>query len=149
MTDEPVLLDTMLGKLATYLRMCGYDAAYAPERGVEADDAVMALAREEGRRLLTRDAEMAARMDESILLTAMDIADQLREVEAAGLPLSVDEPTRCSTCNGKLEPVKSGVEPPDWVPDPGAEPVWQCEDCGQYFWKGSHWKDVASRLEDG
>ena len=28
---ERVLLDAMLGKLATYLRMCGHDAAYAPD----------------------------------------------------------------------------------------------------------------------
>jgi len=26
---DHLLLDVMLGKLATYLRMCGYDAAYA------------------------------------------------------------------------------------------------------------------------
>ena len=34
-TDR-LLLDVMLGKLAVYLRMCGYDAAYAGDLGVEA-----------------------------------------------------------------------------------------------------------------
>jgi uncharacterized protein with PIN domain len=33
-----LLLDAMLGNLATYLRMCGYDAADATDRGVEAAD---------------------------------------------------------------------------------------------------------------
>jgi len=35
------LLDTMLGKLATYLRMCGYDTAYALDEEAEADDALL------------------------------------------------------------------------------------------------------------
>jgi hypothetical protein len=46
---DALLLDVMLGKLATYLRMCGYDAAYAVERGIEADDALLARADAEGR----------------------------------------------------------------------------------------------------
>lgn len=32
------LLDAMLGTLTTYLRMCGYDAAYALDHEIEADD---------------------------------------------------------------------------------------------------------------
>jgi len=42
---DRLLLDTMLGKLATYLRMCGYDAAYALDEGVESDDALLAVFR--------------------------------------------------------------------------------------------------------
>lgn len=34
-TDR-LLLDVMLGKLAVYLRVCGYDTAYALGRGLEA-----------------------------------------------------------------------------------------------------------------
>jgi len=30
----------MLGKLATYLRMCGYDTLYAQEEEIEADDVI-------------------------------------------------------------------------------------------------------------
>lgn len=146
MSDERLLVDTMLGKLATYLRMCGYDTAYAPERGVEADDAVLAVARSEGRRLLTRDAPMAARADDSILLTATEIGEQLEEVAAAGIELTLDEPSRCSRCNGKLDPVEPGSTVPESVPDPATERVWRCRDCGQCFWMGSHWDDVAARL---
>ncbi|TKX52332.1 hypothetical protein EXE45_19560, partial [Halorubrum sp. SP9] len=53
----------MCGKLATYLRLCGYDAAYALDRGVEADDRLLDLAADEGRTLVTRDRELAARAD--------------------------------------------------------------------------------------
>jgi uncharacterized protein with PIN domain len=44
-----LLLDAMLGRLATYLRMCGYDAAYALDEGIEADDAVLDWARRDDR----------------------------------------------------------------------------------------------------
>jgi len=26
-------------------------------------------------------------------------------------------------------------------------PGWRCTDCGQWFWKGGHWADVAARLD--
>ncbi|MEF8856446.1 MAG: Mut7-C RNAse domain-containing protein [Haloplanus sp.] len=144
------LCDAMLGKLARYLRMCGHDTAYALDRGVEADDAVRELARREDRRLLTRDAALAARTEGAIRLSARDIEAQVRELDAAGVSLSLPEtPSRCGRCNGPLEPVGGGEAstPPD-VPDPAETDVWRCERCGQHFWKGSHWDDVRERLSE-
>jgi uncharacterized protein with PIN domain len=146
--DRRFLLDAMLGKLTTYLRMCGYDAAYALDRGVEADDAVRDLAVREGRTLVTRDADLAARTEGAIRLSALDIDGQLEELRAAGITLSLpDRPRRCGRCNGSLDPVENGAETPDSVPDPSATGVWRCERCGGCFWKGSHWDDVARRLD--
>ena len=143
---ERLLLDVMLGKLATLLRMCGYDAAYALDRGIEADDEILALAEAEDRLLITRDRELAARAERSLLLESKDVDDQLRELEMAGIELSLDEPSRCAACNESLEPVSAGEETPEYAPDPDEQPVWCCPDCGQYFWKGSHWDDVETRL---
>jgi len=169
-----VLLDAMCGKLATYLRMCGYDAAYALDRGVEADDRVLSLAADEGRLLVTRDRELAARAADrdpgAVLLTERDVLDQLREVAAAGLPVALAaEPTRCGECNGPVErvgPEGADVDPddrPEYVPDDvgaspaadsdsaadaGPRPAWRCRDCGRWFWKGGHWESVAARLDD-
>ncbi|AZH24921.1 Mut7-C RNAse domain-containing protein [Haloplanus aerogenes] len=141
------LCDAMLGKLARYLRMCGHDTAYALDRGVEADDAVREVALQEDRRLLTRDADLAARTDGAICLSARDIEDQLRELDAAGVSLSLPAtPTRCGRCNGRLEPVADEAETPADAPDPAETSVWRCERCGQHFWKGSHWDDVQERL---
>lgn len=167
--DEPprVLLDAMCGKLATYLRLCGYDAAYALDRGVEADDRLLSIATAEDRTLITRDRELAARADDAVLLTERDVLDQLREVAAAGYPVALaDEPTRCGACNGRVERVSASddVDPPEYVPDdvandvgmspaaasePDADtrPAWRCRDCGRWFWKGSHWESVAERLD--
>ncbi|MFC7324814.1 Mut7-C RNAse domain-containing protein [Halorubrum rutilum] len=166
-----VLCDAMCGKLATYLRMCGHDAAYALDRGVEADDRLLSIAAEEDRTLITRDRELAARAADrdpaAVLLTERDVLDQLREVAAAGLPVELAaEPTRCGDCNGPVERIGPGadIDPgdrPEYVPDdvgasPAAEsppdgddprPAWRCRDCGRWFWKGGHWTSVAERLD--
>ena len=147
--QAPFLLDAMLGKLATYLRMCGYDAAYALDEGrmAEADDALLAAAREEGRTLLTRDRELAARAgDRGTLLTSRTVEDQLRALSEAGLALELDDrPARCGSCNGSVEQVSAG-ERVAHAPDEGR--VWRCERCGQQFWKGSHWERVGGTLAD-
>ena len=162
----PVLVDIMCGKLATYLRLCGYDAAYALDRGVEADDRLLSLAATEERVLLTRDRELADRATAdaagdasrpgAVRLSERDVLDQLRELDAAGFPVALAaEPARCGSCNGPVERVASPEadgspgDRPDYVPDDvGTDrPGWRCTDCGQWFWKGGHWDDVAARLD--
>jgi len=143
----PFLLDVMLGKLASYLRMCGYDAAYALDRGIEADEEVLDLARAEDRTLLTRDVQLAGRAGRSLLLTEREPVDQLRELATAGLALDLDErPSRCGRCNGPVERVSDGDETPDYAPDPVETPQWRCTECGQVFWRGSHWDRVRETL---
>lgn len=144
--DTRLYLDAMLGSLATLLRMCGYDAAYALDRGTEVDHAVRAAARAEGRLLVTRDRDLAAETAGALLLASKAVDDQLRELRDAGFALSLDDPARCSVCNAALEPVPASASTPAYAPDPAARPVWRCSDCGQYFWRGSHWADVRERL---
>ncbi|MFC7135202.1 MULTISPECIES: Mut7-C RNAse domain-containing protein [Salinibaculum] len=146
-TTEQLLLDTMLGKLATYLRMCGYDTAYALDDGLEADDAVLARSRESGRTLVTRDRQLARRAPDAVLLTEREVDDQLRELSAAGYALELaDEPARCGVCNSPVERVAADERTPEYAPDPGETAVWRCVTCGQHFWKGSHWDDVGETL---
>lgn len=138
----------MCGKLAVYLRMCGYDAAYVLERDAEADDRALDLVRTEGRTLVTRDRDLAARAPDSILLSRRDLVDQLRELRDAGVPLAVDDdPVRCGACNGPLEQLPTYAETAEYAPDPADEAVWRCRACGQMFWKGSHWDGVRETLE--
>ena len=151
MTEDRLLLDVMLGKLATYLRMCGYDAAYALNDEVEDDDAVLDLAASESRVLVTRDRQLASRASESVLLTEREVEDQLRELQSAGFTLSLaEEPRFCGRCNGQVDPVDDDtdapVSRPEYVPDD--KPLWRCRECGQYFWKGSHWDDVEAQLDE-
>ncbi|WP_081704374.1 MULTISPECIES: Mut7-C RNAse domain-containing protein [unclassified Natrinema] len=142
-----ILLDVMCGGLVSYLRMCNYDTAYAGDRGLEADDDLLAVARDEDRTLVTRDIALANRADESLLLDSRAVDEQLAELDAAGLDLTLaDEPDTCGRCNGPLEPVEQAVSTPEYAPEPSAVDVWRCRDCGQHFWRGSHWDRVAETL---
>ncbi|WP_115862737.1 Mut7-C RNAse domain-containing protein [Halorussus litoreus] len=164
--DTALLLDVMLGKLSTYLRMCGYDAAYALDRearsaserpngeercddprGVDADDELLELAESENRLLVTRDVELARRAD-GLLLETTDVTDQLRELADAGFALELSEPSRCASCNGQLERLAPATRTPEHAPDSQKTTVWRCRDCGQHFWKGSHWESVAETLSE-
>jgi uncharacterized protein with PIN domain len=145
--SDRLLLDVMLGKLAVYLRVCGYDAAYALDRGIEDDAEIAKVAEREDRRLLTRDVELAASVDGSISLSGLEIDDQLAELGRAGFDLSVAEtPSRCGRCNGALEPVPSAARTPEYAPDPATVACWRCRSCGQVFWKGSHYDRIEEAL---
>ena len=148
-TEPRFLLDVMCGGLVAYLRMCGYDTAYAGERGLEADDDLLAVARTEDRVVVTRDVELAGRLPEerSILLAAREVEDQLAGLSAAGVSLELpDEPVRCGRCNGQLEAVDAGEETPEYAPAPSETEVWRCLDCAQLFWRGSHCERVQETL---
>jgi len=140
-----LLADAMLGSLARVCRMCGHDTVYCLDRGVEADDDVLALADREDRVLLTRDRQLAARAPESLLVESKDVDEQLRELAAAGVPLSLAPGERCGACNGELRELGDGEPRATYVAD-DAERVWVCEACGQQFYRGGHWRDVEKRL---
>ena len=141
------LVDVMCGGIVSYLRMCNHDTVYAADRDLEADDDLLAVAQDEGRTLITRDVTLANRATDSILLESRDVEDQLGELAAAGVDLSLaDEPAFCGRCNGPLERVDPTASMPEYVPDSIESDVWVCRDCGQYFWRGSHWERVAETL---
>ncbi len=142
-----LLLDVMCGGVVSYLRMCNHDTVYAGDRGLEADDALLDVARAEDRTLITRDVQLASRADESILLESRDVEDQLAELAAAGVALTLAaEPAFCGRCNGRLEGVEPPASTPEYAPDPAEVESWRCRRCGQYFWRGSHWDRVAKTL---
>lgn len=139
------LLDVMLGKLATYLRMCGYDTLYALDDGIEADAAIRERAQASGRTLVTRDRDLAASTEGAILLESREIEAQLAALRTHGIEIDLPpEPERCSVCNGRVVAIDD-VERPAHAPDGVA--VWQCRACGQFFWKGSHWESVQATID--
>jgi uncharacterized protein with PIN domain len=144
------IADAMLGRLAKWLRALGYDVAY--ERKIE-DAALLARARAEGRRLLTRDAYLVRRRDlppGTVLVRSDHLREQLAQV-VAELGLSVDRYrfTRCIDCNTPLTAVaRDAVRDivPQYVFETQAR-FGRCPGCGRVYWPGTHWARMRERLD--
>jgi uncharacterized protein with PIN domain len=139
----------MLGKLAKWLRVLGYDAVYLRQAG----DAEILARLGEGRILLTRDrrAELWCKQGRVFVVNANDPENQLREVvQGLGLTTQPDAvSSRCLKCNSLLE-TASREEVWERVP----EYIWQtqhqfhrCKDCGRVYWSGSHSERMRQRLQ--
>jgi len=141
------IADMMLGRLARWLRLYGYDTLY----GVKDDDEIIAIGRREGRVILTRDSGLAERAKklglEVILLDSNSLEGQVRELKRFGVELKELFPpnARCPKCNGPIRPV-SKEEVRDKVPSKVYESYdefYVCEDCGQIYWPGRQWKEMV------
>lgn len=145
------LCDAMLGKLCKWLRVAGFDAAYA-SRSVPVQ--LVDRARREGRVLLTRNTKVLARenLPPHLFLKPDRWEDQLVEVAGAfGLDLSSGAFARCLECNAELVPVEDRSEVETVVPEYVYRRVAEfhkCPLCGKVFWAGTHLGRMSERLED-
>ena len=135
----------MLGTLARWLRLLGYDTRFDP--GLD-DHALVRLARAEGRILLTRDRALAARRGlQSLFVQEEDLEAQIVQVvRALGLPSGLEP--RCAVCNGELAFVpKAAVQSlvPPYVFHTQSE-FRRCMACGRVYWRGTHWPHIAAKL---
>ena len=140
------LVDHMLGRLVTWLRLLGCDTVYTNTL----DDAAIAhLAQQDGRVVLTRDRELARRKNtRSVLIASERVMDQLAQVMRE-CGLGADQwPARCSVCNVVLEELPKeearGRVPP-YVFRTQAR-FLACPGCGHVYWRGTHWKGMRRRL---
>ncbi len=142
----------MLGKLARWLRLLGYDTAY--ERNIEDADIVSRVLRED-RWLLTRDRYLVERkilQGRYTLIRSDHVNDQLRQLQHEQLvKLIVDNETlcRCPECNRLLEmitPQEAGTRVPHFV----ARYYTQfalCPHCSRVYWPGTHWAHLQQQLQ--
>jgi uncharacterized protein len=141
------IADVMLGRLARWLRVLGYDTLYFSDM----DDASLARrARAEDRILLTRDVELARRRGLRVLLLADDrVEAQLREVVRA-LHLSAEEAfSRCLNCNAplvELDRAQARDRVPPYVFATQTR-FRRCPECSQIYWRGTHWAQMRAVLE--
>jgi hypothetical protein len=143
------VLDGHLGRLAAYLRMLGFDTAYANRAD---DDALAALASREERTLLTRDRGLLKRaiVRRGYLVRSDRPHEQLREVvERFGLGPSSRLFGRCLRCNGLLEPIAPEAARPRVPPRVAAEQAEfrGCAACGGLYWRGSHHARMLRLIE--
>lgn len=144
------LLDVMLGKLAVYLRLCGYDVMYIGDYELEDDDVIARLGKFDDRIIFSRDRSLVSQTaPQSELFKTRSVREQLEEVQAAGFHLEIAEPPRrCGRCNGRLVSECDRKHRPEYAPADSAITCWRCVRCDQYFWKGTHWSRMKSVLND-
>lgn len=135
------LADVMLGRLARWLRIFGYDTAYLHRSG---DDFLIYLVLEDrGRVLITRDVELAGSPilmgGMAFLVRSTGLAEQIEEMRSA-FGIAPRKPALCAHCNRRLVPVESeGVagRVPEYILM-NRERFWECPMCRRVYWEGTH-----------
>jgi uncharacterized protein with PIN domain len=142
----------MLGTLCRYLRFMGYDtiSANSLSQGNSFEDTLLLrIAMDEGRVLLTRDRELAARAGMTgVLITPDDVIDQVQQLKNAGLIDAKLRMTRCSLCNAVLrEAYGEEISGAEYAPvDKRGLSFFFCQHCKKLYWNGSHGKHLADRI---
>ncbi|AIF69669.1 hypothetical protein PAP_06360 [Palaeococcus pacificus DY20341] len=144
MEEKPKLIaDLMLGRLARWLRLYGYDTIY----GVKDDDEILKIAESEGRIVLTRDEDLAKRAENVILIHSNTFEEQIKQLREEGFKFEELFPpnARCPKCNGLIREVEK-EEIIEKVPQRVYEKYdefYVCTQCGQIYWPGRQWREVV------
>ena len=145
------MADAMLGRLARWLRILGYDTAYET---TITDDLLIEQALREDRWLLTRDRYLLLRKvlrGRHTLITSDHLdrqLDQLRRELRLNLDPNEQRPFRCATCNVPANPL-SPHEAVPLVPPLVAQRYdhfVQCPCCLHVYWPGTHWEAIVAKL---
>ncbi|MBI5167328.1 MAG: Mut7-C RNAse domain-containing protein [candidate division NC10 bacterium] len=144
------IADTMLGRLAKWLRILGYDTIYFS--GTD-DGLLLQMAREGGRILLTRDTRLLQHkgLGRYLFIQSDHLKEQLRQV-VAELKLDPEEGlgSRCPRCNAELGEIEKG-EVEGRVPEfvfKQQEDFFHCHGCGRIYWPGSHLQKMMERVRE-
>lgn len=151
------LLDAMLGRLARWLRLLGFDTAYSNDLS---DSDILQLGKSQNRIILTSDNQLYHKLLSanlpSILVENTDLKQQLTNI--FNVTKTIPNPklygTRCSKCNSRLNKItKDKIEDylPKIKPIPSSilalhENFWICSSCHQAFWPGHMWKRVIQTI---
>ena len=136
----------MLGTLAKWLRILGYDTLFDPALD---DHQLARLARAEGRVLLTRDRQLAQRRGvHSLLVESERLEGQIAQVV---FELNLDPAnsfSRCPVCNERLvhlDREAARVRVPAYVARTH-DTFKSCPGCDRVYWRGSHWQQMEERI---
>jgi hypothetical protein len=144
------ILDNHLGKLATYLRMLGFDTLY---RNDYQDEELAARASQQERILLTRDRGLLMRREIAYGYYIRSMMPQDQIVEVLKRYQIVEEILpfkRCLRCNDVLLPVEKALildrlEP---LTRTHYDEFHQCWGCHQIYWKGSHYERMLRTIDE-
>lgn len=142
------IADAMLGRLARWLRLLGFDTLYYADIS---DGELLRLAAREGRFILTRDTHFMKRkgLRDFYLVRSEKPMEQIREVLTF---FNIREPGagRCASCNGALSEIADKALVRDAVPEYiflHSSDFRRCDACGKVYWEGTHLKRFRRMLE--
>jgi len=142
----------MLGTLATWLRILGFDTIYAKD--AMTDDELLDTADKEKRIIISRDKELIIRGKKkeikTIEINTTYLDEQIYQVLKN---INFEEQSilsRCTLCNTILTTrkkilVQSNV--PKKVFENNDE-FWFCNTCNKYYWKGSHYEKIINKIDE-
>ena len=141
----------MLGTLAKWLRIYGFDTFYANSKIDDVE--LLRISKDENRILITRDktlANIARRENLRVVgLNSTDIDEQLNLV-LNNLKLDKKQIlSRCLLCNSLIDKMdKNKVR--NKVPGrvfKNNEEFWFCSKCNKIYWKGSHYDNMLEKID--
>ena len=141
------IADVMVGKLARWLRILGYDVLY---NNRFEDNEILRIAHDEGRVVLTRDVELHHRAGSNCLLVADDdYNEQIRQVIAAFRLREFAVLTRCAECNTPLvdvdkESVFLRIPPFVYLTQ---DRFALCPTCDRVYWQGTHADEMIEKTK--
>lgn len=147
------IADIMVGKLAKYLRMAGYDVLY---NNTATDDEIIKKALKTGRTVLTRDALMLTRKEfvkgviKYLHVKDVSLKKQLAQVQSEFNFSLKPNLVRCVECNSKLvkvkkEDVKNKVPPYVYKTQ---QNFMYCKKCDKHYWRGTHYNNIKNTFLD-
>lgn len=144
------LADVMLGRLARWLRLLGFDTLYYNDIS---DNRLLRIAKEQGRFILTRDTRLVKikGIKDYLLIKANDSFSQLLEVIDTLKLTRFNLLSRCVKCNGMLTQILDKNEIKDSVPEfvfLHFNLFLRCSDCGKVYWDGTHPRKFREKLSE-
>ena len=142
----------MLGSLAKWLRILGFDTFYA-RRDLQDED-VLNIAKKENRVLITRDVELVWKSKKNNIKTIKITSTLLDEQLAVVLKnIKIDKKSllsRCTICNTPVETIEKHLVKKR-VPKKVFEnnnTFWRCPRCDKIYWKGSHFEKILGKINE-
>lgn len=148
------LVDQMLGTLAKWLRLFGFDTFYATQE--IHDDELLKIAEKQQRILITRDKELHIRAKKkhipSLFTKSISLSEQINLVLRTypELKQKIAPLTRCSICNSIIEPIeKNNVK--NKVPTRifhQHSQFFYCPTCNHIYWQGTHYEKILQTIKN-
>lgn len=149
--------DRMLGRLARWLRLFGYDTLEIRRQENE-DDVLLELAENENRILVSRDRMLVRKAIKKGIkafpVQSSEIMEQIQEIRKEFDIKIEPEMDRCTLCNSNIRKAKPGdmelIRAKEYVYPATLGSVtgfWLCDACGQVYWQGKHWDNILERID--